>query len=244
MKHVFLSFGAGEVLTDNGLEFCNELLSELCRLLGVVRCFTTSYQPCTNAVCERSHATVNSMLAKCVADNHRDWDEWLPQVAFCYNASLHESTRFTSFFLMHGSEPHWDVDFKLGTEDRTAYSVNDYANVLMKRLERPYTLTRKHLQTTATRMSDWYDQKIKVEEFALGDEVYMLNLRLYQGRCPKWLRQYSDVATVIHKVNQVTYVVRGDAWRTKEKVVHVDKLKLQARSGTPPSGATQRVSDA
>ena len=72
MNNVFLKYGAGEILTDNGLEFRNELLSELCRLMGLARCFTTSYQPRTNAVCECSHATVNSMLAKCVADNHRD----------------------------------------------------------------------------------------------------------------------------------------------------------------------------
>ena len=68
MHHVLLKYGAGEILMDNGLEFRNELLSELCRLMGVARCFTTSYQPRTNAVCERSHATVNSMLAKCVSD--------------------------------------------------------------------------------------------------------------------------------------------------------------------------------
>ena len=105
MHQVFLRYGAGEILTDNGLEFRNELLSELCRLMGVTRAFTTAYQPRTNAMCERCHATINSMLAKCVDDNHRDWDERLPQVAFCYNASTHESTQFSPFFLMHSMEP-------------------------------------------------------------------------------------------------------------------------------------------
>ena len=81
MYNVFLRFGASEILTDNGLEFHNELLSELCRLFGVARCFTTSYQPRTNAICERSSTTINAMLAKVVADNQRDWDMWLPQVA-------------------------------------------------------------------------------------------------------------------------------------------------------------------
>ena len=56
------------------------------------------------------------MLAKCISDNHRDWDEWLPQVAFSYNASVHKSIRFTPFYLMHGTEPRWNVDFKLGVE--------------------------------------------------------------------------------------------------------------------------------
>ena len=171
------------------------------------------------------------MLAKVVADNHRDWHEWLPQISFSYNASVQESTRFTPYFLMHGSEPRWDVDFKLGVEDRTPYSVNDYADVLMRRLEGAHFLTREHLRITASRMSDWYDRKVKVQEFSPGDEVYVLNLKLYQGRCHKWLRRYSDVATVVRRINTVTYVVRGN-WRTREKIVHVDKLKLKTKASS------------
>ena len=79
---------------------------------------------------------------------------------------------------MHGSEPRWDADFKLGVEDRIPYFVNDYADTLLRRLEGVHTLTREHLQTTATQMLDWYDQKVKVQEFSSGDEVYVLNLRL------------------------------------------------------------------
>ena len=158
MHNVFLKYGAGEVLTDNGLEFRNELLSELCRLMGIARCFTTAYQPRT----KRSHTTVNSMLAKCVADNHRDWDEWLPHVAFCYNSSVHESAQFSPFFLLHGTEPKWDVDLRLDSADKPVYSTNEYADLLLSHLERTHTLTREHLQVTASRMSDWYDKKAKV----------------------------------------------------------------------------------
>jgi len=42
-ERVFLKYGAGEILTDNGGEFRNELLGELCRLMGVSRSFTTAY---------------------------------------------------------------------------------------------------------------------------------------------------------------------------------------------------------
>ena len=77
---------------------------------------------------------------------------------------------------MHGQEPCWDVDLKLGVEDRTRYSVNDYADTLMRRLEGAHSLTREHLCTTASRMSSWYDQKVKAQEFAPGEEVYVLKL--------------------------------------------------------------------
>ena len=114
--HVFLKYGAGEILTDNGLEFQNELLNEL--------------------------------------------------------------------FQMHGVEPRLDVDFKLGN-DTVHSSTNDYADLLLSQLESAHSLTRKHLQVTASRMRDWYDKRVHAQEFQPGDEVYVLNLRLYQGHCQK-----------------------------------------------------------
>ena len=115
MEHVFTKFGCGEILTDNGKEFKCELLNELCRLMGVARAFTSTYQARTNSVCERNHATVNSMLSKCISRNQRDWNEHLSYIAFFYNASVNESTGFSPYFIMHGFEPRWDIDFKLGT---------------------------------------------------------------------------------------------------------------------------------
>ena len=233
-ENVFMKFGAGEILTDNGLEFKNELLSELCRLTGVARAFTTAYEARTNAVCERNHATVNSMLAKCIQDNQKDWHERLNYVAFCYNASTNESTGFTPFFLLHGVEPRWDVDIKLSTEPSERYSVNDYADGLLKKLENAHELCRDHLQVTAARMSDWYDKKVKVQSFDPGDQVYVLNLRAYQGRCPKWVRRYRDVATVIQKINDVTYRVECNQWKqNKIRIVHVDKLKRKELEQLP-----------
>ena len=78
-------------------------------------------------------------------------------------------------------------------------------------------------------MSEWYDRKVKAQDFQVGDEVFVLNLCLYQRHCPKWVQRYSDVAVVVKKINQVTYIVRSEEWRSKEKIVHVDKLKLKTR---------------
>ncbi len=226
-NHVFLKYGAGEILTDNGGEFRNLLLDELCRLLGVARAFTTAYHARTNAVCERSHATVNSMLSKCVADNQKDWSERLASVAFFYNAAQHDSTQHSPYFLMHGTEPRWNIDFQLGTEGREPHSVNDYADLLVNRLEDAHELAREHLKRNAKRMQDWYDKKVHTQSFEPGDEVYVLNLRLYPGRCPKWVRQYSYKGVIVKRINNVTYTVRCDKWRERERIIHVDKLKIR-----------------
>ena len=73
------------------------------------------------------------------------------------------------------------------------------------------------------RLRDKYGTRKHVATFNTGDEVYVPN----PGRGPKWLRQYSDTAIVVKKLNNVTYVVKSDLWRKKERVLHVDGLRLK-----------------
>jgi len=78
-------------------------------------------------------------------------------------------------------------------------------------------------------MNDWYDKKVNVQSFAAGDEVYFLNIRLYKGRSPKWMRGYSHMATVVKRLKKVTDQLQCPEWmRKKTQIVHVDKMKLLA----------------
>jgi len=239
-EKVFLKYGAGEILTDNGGEFRNELLGELCRLMGIYRSFITAYHAKCNAFCEHSHATVNSMLAKCIETNQRDCTDHLQQVAFSFNASTQESTKYSLFFLMHGTKPRWNIDLQMREYERVAYSVNDFADLLIKRMETAHELVRQHLGTTVNKMSEWYDKKVHTQSFIPGDQFFVLNLRQYKGRCPKWMRRYSHVVTVKKKINDVTNQLYCAEWRQRYWLIHVDMLKLcTAATQSPDSVATQ-----
>ena len=79
-------------------------------------------------------------------------------------------------------------------------------------------------------MQDWYDRKVHVQHFDVGDEVYILNLRMYQSKCPKRIRIYSYTGLIVKKINNVTYEVHYDNWREKGCIIHVDKLKLRQKA--------------
>ncbi len=93
---VFVSrFGVPlQLLTDNGKEFCNSVMSGFCRLLGVDRLLNTAYKASTNGAVERLHRTLISMIAKMVAVHQRNWDELLPSIMAAYRASKHEATGY------------------------------------------------------------------------------------------------------------------------------------------------------
>jgi len=109
-NHVFSRFGSPlQVLSDQGPEFESTLFQELCKCLGIDKIRTTPYKPTTNGMIERFHRTLNSMLAKVVSDDHRDWCEHVPAVMAAYRASIHEvtGTRPTVSSLAERAELHW-----------------------------------------------------------------------------------------------------------------------------------------
>ena len=76
-------------------------------------------------------------------------------------------------------------------------------------------------------MQDWYDKKVHTQRFDVGDEVFILNLRVYPKLCNKWIRRYSYTGTVVQRINDVTYRVYCSDWRDRKRIMHVDKLKLR-----------------
>jgi len=135
---------------------------------------------------------------------------------------------------MHGTEPRWNIDFQLGEGERTAYSINDNADLLITRMETAHELVRQHLGTAARRMSDWYDKKVHTQTFLPGDQVFVRNLRQYKGRCPKWMRRYSHIATVKKRINNITYQLYCAEWKQRYWLIHVDKLKLHIPAAQSP----------
>jgi len=98
---------------------------------------------------------MNSMLAKCVSANQRDWIDNLQQVVLCFNASVQEARKHTLFLLMHGTEPRWGVDLQINCEStRNAYSANDYADLFVTRLEKAHELVRMHLSVSSKRKDE------------------------------------------------------------------------------------------
>lgn len=65
IESVFSEFGAPrQFLSDNGTNFRNIKVSELCKNWDVQQDFTCAYRPQGNGICERSHRTIKTMRAR------------------------------------------------------------------------------------------------------------------------------------------------------------------------------------
>ena len=215
-----------QLLTDQGPNFESQLFKEICRALSIDKIRTTAYRPSTNGNVERLHGTLNSILAKWVSDNHRDWDDKLPAVAFAYRTSVQESTGFTPFFLMYGREATLpaDIVYGLPPTDSEQRSPVEFVSEQQEKLHEAFALVREHLKRAAERRKSRYDMRIRPRNFERGAWVWCLIPRRRPGRGAKWTSFYQGPFLVTKRISDLNMEIQRSR-RAKPMIVHVDKLK-------------------
>ena len=100
---IICRFGMLAVIhSDQGREFENNLMQELCLLLGVHKTRKTPYHPASDGLVERFNRTLLMLFAMLAGEHRDDWDDLLPAVMMAYRSSVHESTGFSPYRLMFG----------------------------------------------------------------------------------------------------------------------------------------------
>ena len=236
VEQVMCRFGVPlAVLSDRGKEVDGQLMSEICKLLGIDKMRTTAYKPSTNAAVERFHRTMNSMLGRMVDENQRDWDLMLPYVMAAYRSSRHEATQYTPNYLMLGREVYAPVDIVYSCPQNPASSNYDgYAEELEERLNRAYSFVRNHLKRAAERNKKYYDLRVRPQRYKVGDWVYCYQSRRTQGRHDKWCRKFRGPFLVIQALGPVNLVLQRSK-KVKPFCVHIDKVKPYEADEMPRS---------
>jgi len=229
VERVFCTHGCPlQILTDQGSNFESQLFQEICRRLSVDKIRTSPYKPSTNGNIERFHATMHSMIAKLVAENQRDWDDYLPTVAFAYRTSVNEATGTTPFYLTFGREARIPADICYGPPPDEPQEHNSYVpfvEQLQSRLRDAYHLVRQSLNRCAVRRQVTYNLKTKPTAYAVGSWVWCLVPRRRQHRYQKWSSLYQGPFRVTRIIGPVNVEIQRST-RTRPFIVHIDKLKL------------------
>ncbi|KAK9395409.1 hypothetical protein NXF25_018770 [Crotalus adamanteus] len=84
------------------------------RLVGSSQGLSSAYHPSTNGAAERANAMVERYLRSYVSFQQTDWVDLLPFAEVAYNNTVHSSTRYTPFKIVHGMEfipiPEWSQE--------------------------------------------------------------------------------------------------------------------------------------
>ena len=136
--------GSSRMLTDNGSEFKNKEMQEVCDTLGLKHIFSPVYTPQSNRRLEGWHRFFKACIAKHIRGGGVEWDELVPLAVSAYNFFPCQSSKESPFILMFGRDPIMPVAKLL--EPRPRYYGERGSTLKMDTLRRLYGGGKKHLQ--------------------------------------------------------------------------------------------------
>eukprot|EP00102_Acyrthosiphon_pisum_P013080 XP_008182495.1 PREDICTED: KRAB-A domain-containing protein 2-like [Acyrthosiphon pisum] len=107
LLNIFLIFGAPNILhSDNGREFVNKIISELCSMWdGVKIVHGKPRHSQTQGSIERANQDFQNILRAMMEDNDtKKWSEALPFVQFVKNTTYHQGIKQTPYEAMFGTK--------------------------------------------------------------------------------------------------------------------------------------------
>ena len=223
---VFSRFGCPERLhSDCAANFKSQVISELCRIMGVEKTNTTAFHPQGNSRCERVNRTILDMLSKYLSDSHSEWDRHLPLLMLGYRAQVHRSVGYSPFYLMFGREPRLPVDTELDVPHVVrAKSAAAYVDELCDGLRDAYREALKSSDASHQRNKRLYDRRAHVHQYKVGDPVLVHRAAAKRGEYYKFRRPW---------VPAVVEAVKGDVYlrvRLEDgKIIGVHHNKLKPR---------------
>ena len=143
-NHVYCTFGgSSRILTDNGSEFKNQEMKEVCETLGVKHIFSPVYTPQSNGRLEGWHRFFKACIAKHIRGGGVEWDELVPLAVRAYNFFPCQSSKESPFVLMFGRDPITPVAKLL--EPRPRYYGEQGGAFKMDTLRRLYTVVVQNI---------------------------------------------------------------------------------------------------
>lgn len=170
---VFSRWGTPQVLlTDNGTEFANNHLDVIARTRGIHRSFAPPYHPQANPV-ERVNRVLKTMMVSFIENDHKAWDEHLPEFRFAYNTAHHSTINNTPAFLNLGREPKPHNFYRRREEGELEIEPlpPEEWSTRMQELESVRVRVTHDLEEAYQRQSAQYNKHRRDETFAKGELV-------------------------------------------------------------------------
>ena len=105
-REYFPRYSPPEVfISDNGTEFVNAPVSDLCKTWGVERRTTTVYHPQSNGKVERFHRTFKGLIERLMSTNKSNWVGQLGPALAAHRTTVSTATGYSPFQALYGRRP-------------------------------------------------------------------------------------------------------------------------------------------
>ncbi|KAK0413959.1 hypothetical protein QR680_007081 [Steinernema hermaphroditum] len=171
--------------SDNGTEFRNSTMQEMCDGLGIARSTSSPYHPQGNGSAERANRAILAMLRKSLTSRY-DWDERLPVVTYAHNALVHRSTQISPFELVFGRPAKLPIvdECEHQPDERNIVDFDSYAEMLRENRRWLTEQARTNVEAAAAEQERQYNRRnnVRAHDFVIGDRVFVKRPRMEVSR--------------------------------------------------------------
>jgi len=226
--------GFGRLISDNGKEFDNKLMSQIMQLLRIRHTTTSPYNPRSNGLAESHMRVLKDSLAIYCQENQDDWDEHLRGVTMAYNTTVSSQTGYTPFYMMYGREAILPTESWM-TRYGQLQSIDEYARNLAKALGYVWEKAALNKPKEYQRMLDSQrpTRHLTYHDYKVGDLVMIASIprQNIKGWVDKKSRaisaklqpRFSGPYPIVKWISPVVYIVQVDG---VEKTIHAVNMKL------------------
>ncbi|CAB1110683.1 unnamed protein product [Ectocarpus sp. CCAP 1310/34] len=176
-------------LSDRGAELTAPMSREIYRMQGTVKMFTSSYHPQTNGMVERLNHTLCQMLSHLIADDQKNWDEYLSTAIAAHNNNMSRGTGLSPNEIHIGRYTRLPMTILegRGVQGHQSFTQNqlDYLELMRARQGKAYDLVKEE------------DRLIKAKH-AKANEALVKELKTRRPKIEAndWVWLYNDQSTI------------------------------------------------
>lgn len=254
-NEIFTRFGAPRcIVSDRGRQFMSKLIKALCEMFQVVRHYTSSYHPQTNATVERVNSTLSQTLRAYVNKEQSNWPSLLPSVMMAFRSTpCTESHQFTPYHLLFGKEMNLPIDTALIPRPTLGQNAKQYLDQLLEKLKVSQEIAAKNMEAAKEKTKIRHDLKSKEPSFKCNDLVLLKSVRVNECLSMKLSDKYLGPYYIVEICPNHTYRLRSCTdHKLLASPVHANRLKLytvhpnvpvpvpDARNPPPPHNQNQQ----
>ncbi len=219
------------LLSDNGIEFKNQILQDICNQFNIKQTFITAHHPASNGLVKRTNRKILEILRHLAGKFHESWEDWLSHVAASINGSINTSTGKTPHYIIYGFDKRLPYDVLV-------HSLDDYSKLQLHCFQTIHESVREKLKASREEMLHKQHAQATPVTIQVGDSVMKRAL----DRSCKLSHKFSGPFLVTTRCHPNKLKIL-DPFNDDTEVVHVDSLKKVSASFTPDTISSSPPAD-
>ena len=207
------------LMSDNGTEFRNAVLAEICTMYNIKQTFTVAYHPSSNGLVERANRKILECLRHVVSELYDDWEDWIPHVAACINSSVCESTGKTPYYILNGMDKRFPYDL-LTNPPKPVYNIDNYVDQHLQVFAQIHKKVRDNLLASRAEMMAQQHKRATPVTLKVGDTVMVQ----VPARDSKLAPKFVGPRLIVREGNGNKFEV-FDPFLNTVDTIHCDRLK-------------------